>query len=116
MIKPGAVITLQAFRGQLQENSFGHVSLCSFALVIGAPFVFGVTLIGLGLASTVLKVVLATAWASRRASLHGSLRLSLKLAASCVLPFIRLLRLPLPLTGLWPSAACWSPASTRAPG
>jgi hypothetical protein len=101
---------------QLQENSFGHVSLCSFALVIGAPFVFGVTLIGLGLASTVLKVVLATAWVSRRASLHGSLRLSLGFAASCVLPFIRLLRLPLPLTGLWPSAACRSPASTKASG
>ena len=116
MIEPGAVIILQALRGQLQENSFGHVSWCSLALVIAAPFVFEVTLIGLSLAPAVLMVVLATAWASRCASLHGSLRLSLGLAASCVLPFIRLLRSPLPLTGLWPSAACWSPASTGAPG
>jgi hypothetical protein len=63
----------------------------------------------------VLMVVLATAWASRYASLRGSLPLSLGLAAFCALLFIRLLGLPLPLTGPWLSAAYWSPASTEAP-
>ena len=60
-------------------------------------------------------VVLATAWASRYASLRGSLPLSFGLAAFCALLFIRLLGLPLPLTGPWLSASYWSPASTEAP-
>jgi hypothetical protein len=115
MIGPGAVVTLPALRGQRQENSFGYVPWWSLALIV-APFAFGATLIGLDLAAAVLMVVLATASASRCASLRGSLPLSLGLAAFCVLPFIRLLGLPLPLTGPWLSAACWSPASTRALG
>ena len=49
MIGLGAVITLQALRGPLQENSFGQVSWHGLALIIGAPLVFGATLIGLGL-------------------------------------------------------------------
>ena len=81
MIGLGAVITLQALRGPLQENSFGQVPWHGLALIIGAPLVFGATLIGLGLVPAVLMVVLATAWASRYASLHGSLPLSLGLAA-----------------------------------
>jgi hypothetical protein len=115
MIGLGAVITLQALRGPPRENSFGQVPWRGLALIIGAPLVFGATLIGLGLAPAVLMVVLATAWASRYASLRGSLPLSLGLAAFCALLFIRLLGLPLPLTGPWLSAAYWSPASTEAP-
>jgi hypothetical protein len=115
MIALGAVIALQGLRGTLQESSFGGVPWRGLALIIGAPLVFGATLAGLGLAPAVLMVVLATAWASRYASLRGSLPLSFGLAAFCALLFIRLLGLPLPLTGPWLSAAYWSPAATEAP-
>jgi hypothetical protein len=60
-------------------------------------------------------VVLATAWSSRYASVRSSVPLSLGLAAFCALLFIRLLGLPLPLTGPWLSAGHWAPASTAAP-
>ena len=116
MIALGAVIALQGLRGALQENSFGGVPWRGLALIIGAPLVFGAAVVGLGLAPAVLMVVLATAWASRYASLRGSLPLSLGLAAFCALLFIRLLGLPLPLMGPWLSAGYWSPAvTTEAP-
>ena len=71
---------------------------------------FGFALCGLGLAPAVLVVVLVTAWASRYAGLRSSLLLSIGLAAFCAFLFIRLLGLPLPLTGPWLSAGYWSPA------
>jgi hypothetical protein len=110
MIALGAVITLQSLRGELQENGFGSLPWRGLILIIGAPVVFGGTLVGLGLAPAVLMVVLATAWASRYASLRASVPLSVGLAAFCALLFIRLLGLPLPLTGPWLSSDYWSPA------
>lgn len=56
-----------------------------------------------------LVVVLATAWASRYASLRASIPLALGIAAFCAILFIRLLGLPLPLVGPWLSPAWWSP-------
>ncbi len=115
MIGLGAVITLQALRGPPRENSFGQVPWRGLALIIGAPLVFGATLIGLGLAPAVLVVVLATAWASRYAGVRSSVALSVGIAAFCTLLFIRLLGLPLPLTGPWLSVDYWSPASVEEP-
>ena len=115
MIALGAVIAIQGLRGTRQENSFGSIPWRGLVLIIGAPLVFGVTLHGLGLAPAVLMVVLATAWASRYASLRSSVPLSVGIAAFCALLFIRLLGLPLPLTGPWLSADYWSPASVEAP-
>ncbi len=114
MIGLGAVITLQALRGPVQEGSFGLLPWRGLALILGAPIVFGVTLFGLGLGPVVLIVVLATAWASRYARLRSSLLLSIGLAAFCALLFIRLLGLPLPLLGPWFSADDWSPPVTEA--
>src|SRR4051794_15316646 len=74
MIGLGAVITLQALRGPLQENSFGQVPWRGLALIIGAPLGFGAPLIGLGLVPAVLMVALPPAWASRYASLGGVTR------------------------------------------
>jgi Tripartite tricarboxylate transporter TctB family len=115
MIALGAVIAIQGLRGALQENSFGSIPWRGLALIIGAPLVFGATLRGLGLTPAVLMVVLGTAWASRYASVRSSVALSVGIAAFCSLLFIRLLGLPLPLTGPWLSAGYWSPASTEAP-
>jgi hypothetical protein len=57
-----------------------------------------------------LIVVLTTAWASRYARLRSSLLLSIGLAAFCAVLFIRLLGLPLPLTGPWLNVDYWSSA------
>jgi hypothetical protein len=115
MIALGAAIAIQGLRGTLQENSFGSIPWRGLALIIGAPLVFGATLHGLGLAPAVLMVVLGTAWASRYAGVRSSVALSLGIAAFCSLLFIRLLGLPLPLTGPWLSAEYWSPASLEEP-
>jgi hypothetical protein len=115
MIGLGAVITVQALRGPLQKNSFGLIPWRGLILIVGAPLVFATTLLGLGLAPAVLMVVFVTAWASRYASLRGSLPLSIGLAAFCALLFIQMLGMPLPLTGPWLNVGYWSPASIEAP-
>jgi hypothetical protein len=115
MMALGAVITVQALRAPMQEGSVGVLPWRGLALILGAPIVFGVTLLGLGLGPAVLLVVFATAWASRYAHLRSSGLLALGLAAFCTLLFIRLLGLPLPLIGPWLSAEFWSPPATEAP-
>ena len=115
MIALGSIITLLALRAPAFENGLGLLPWRGLALIIGAPLAFGATLVGLGLAPAVLMVVLATAWSSRYASVRSSVPLSFGLAAFCALLFIRLLGLPLPLTGPWLSAGHWAPASTAAP-
>ena len=115
MIVLGSIITLLALRAPAFKNGLGLLPWRGLALIIGAPLAFGATLVGLGLAPAVLMVVLATAWSSRYASLRSSVPLSFGLAAFCALLFIRLLGLPLPLTGPWLSAGYWAPASTAAP-
>ena len=115
MIALGSIITLLALRAPAFENGLGLLPWRGLALIIGAPLAFGATLVGLGLAPAVLMVVLATAWSSRYASLRSSVPLSFGLAAFCALLFIRLLGLPLPLTGPWLSAGYWAPASTAVP-
>jgi hypothetical protein len=115
MIALGSLIALLALREPAFKNGFGLLPWRGLALIIGAPLTFGATLVGLGLAPAVLMVVLATAWASRYAKLRSSVPLSFGLAAFCALLFIRLLGLPLPLTGPWLSAIYWSSASTEAP-
>jgi hypothetical protein len=115
MIALGSIITLLALRAPAFKNGSSLLPWRGLALIIGAPLAFGATLVGLGLAPAVLMVVLATAWSSRYASVRSSVPLSLGLAAFCALLFIRLLGLPLPLTGPWLSAGHWAPASTVAP-
>ena len=99
MIGLGVVIAVQALRAPTTEHSFGQVPWRGLLLLIGAVLFFGFVVRGLGLAPAVLIVVLTTAWASRYARLRSSLPLSIGLAAFCAVLFIRLLGLPLPLTG-----------------
>jgi putative tricarboxylic transport membrane protein len=110
MILLGSVIAGLALRSPTTEHSFGQVPWRGDLLLIGAGLFFGFALRGLGLAPAVLVVVLVTAWASRYAGLRSSLLLSAGLAAFCAFLFIRLLGLPLPLTGPWLSAEYWTPA------
>ena len=104
------MIAGQALRGPTTEHSFGQVPWRGVLLLIGAVLFFGFALRGLGLAPAVLVVVLATAWASRYAGVAQFPALSIGLAAFCAFLFIRLLGLPLPLTGPWLSVDYWSPA------
>jgi uncharacterized membrane protein YgdD (TMEM256/DUF423 family) len=111
MIGLGAVIAVQALRAPTTEHSFGQVPWRGLLLLIGAVLFFGFVVRGVGLAPAVLIVVLTTAWASRYARLRSSLLLSIGLAAFCAVLFIRLLGLPLPLTGPWLSVDYWSPSA-----
>jgi hypothetical protein len=109
MVLLGVIMTVLAWRAPHQEGAFGHVPWRGLLLVVGAVAFFGLTLRGLGLAPVLVLVVLATAWASRYASLRASIPLALGIAAFCAILFIRLLGLPLPLLGPWLSPAWWSP-------
>ena len=115
MIALGLVIAGLALRGPAVENSFGQIPWRGLLLLIGAVLFFGFVVRNLGLAPTVLIVVLATAWASRYAAIRSSVLLSIGLAAFCTFLFIRLLGLPLPLTGPWLSLDHWSPAFVEEP-
>src|SRR4051794_23540723 len=112
MIGLGLAITVLALRKPASESGFGGVPWRGLTLIIGATVVFGVTLRGLGLAPVLVVTILATAWASRYATLRASVLLSLGMAAFCAFLFIQLLGLPLPLTGPWLSASYWSPPVT----
>jgi hypothetical protein len=120
MIGLGAVIAVQALRTPDTEYSFGQVPWRGLLLLISAVAFFGFVVRGLGLAPTVLIAVLTTAWASRYATVRTSLPLSIGIAAFCTVLFIRLLGIPLPLTGPWLSVDYWSlapsaPASIAVP-
>jgi hypothetical protein len=120
MIGLGAVIAVQALRTPDTEYSFGQVPWRGLLLLISAVVFFGFVVRGLGLAPTVLIAVLTTAWASRYATVRSSLPLSIGIAAFCAVLFIRLLGIPLPLTGPWLSVDYWSlapsaPASIAVP-
>jgi putative tricarboxylic transport membrane protein len=105
----GAVLAGLGGRAARAEGAFGHVPWRGVLLIVGAVAFFGLGLRGLGLLPVLLLVVLATAWASRYASLRASVPLALGIAAFCTLLFIRLLGLPLPMVGPWLSPAWWSP-------
>jgi putative tricarboxylic transport membrane protein len=72
------------------------------ALVVMPVVLFGLSLRALGLLPILVVVVLATAWASRYASLKASVLLAVGIAAFCSLLFIKALGLPLPLLGPLP--------------
>ena len=111
MVALGAAMAGLAWRAPHQEDAFGAVPWRALVLVVGAVLFFGLTLRGLGLVPVLLVVVLATAWASRYASLKASVPLwpwASPPSARCL--FIKGLGLPLPLIGPWLSPAHWSPA------
>lgn len=73
--------------------------LRSIALVIGSPLIFGATVRTLGLAPSLFLTIFAVSFASRFATLRQSLLLSIGFTAFCVVLFIYLLDLPIPMWG-----------------
>ena len=110
MIGLGLAMVAIAWRKPAQEDAIGTVPWLGIALVVVPVVLFGFSLRGLGLAPILVVVVLATAWASRYASLKASVPLALGIAAFCSVLFIKGLGLPLPLVGPWLSPAHWTAA------
>lgn len=115
MVALGAALALLAWRAPRREGAFRDVPWRGLVLVVGATVLFGLALRGLGLLPVLVLVVLATAWASRNATLRSSAALALGIAAFCSVLFIKGLGLPLPLLGPWLGAAYWSPRPAAAP-
>ena len=80
------------------------------ALVVVPVVLFRLLPARAGALPILVVVVLATAWASRYASLKASVPLALGIAAFCSVLFIKGLGLPLPLVGPWLSPAHWTAA------
>jgi putative tricarboxylic transport membrane protein len=110
MIGLGLALAVLAWRKPMQEDAIGTVPWLGIALVVVPVVLFGFSLRGLGLLPILVVVVLATAWASRYASLKASVPLALGIAAFCSVLFIKGLGLPLPLVGPWLSPAHWTAA------
>ena len=115
MMALGLAMAVLAWRGPVAEGGVGQVPWLGMALVIVPVVLFGFALRGVGLAPLLVLVVLATAWASRYASLKTSLPLALGIALFCSVLFIKGLGLPLPLFGPWVSPAHWTAAPPAAP-
>ena len=116
VIALGAAMAVLAWRAPHEEGAFGHVPWPGVILVIGAVAFFGLALRGLGLATVLVLLVLAVASASRYATVISSALLAVGMAVFCVLLFIQLLGLPLPLVGPWLSPSYWSTPAGAPPG
>lgn len=101
LVALGLTIAVLGLRAPAGEGGPSALPWRGLILIIGATLAFGLTLRGLGLGPVLVLVVLATAWASRYASLRSSVLLAAGLATFCSVLFIRLLGLPLPLLGPW---------------
>ena len=110
MVGLGLAMVAIAWRKPGQKDAIGTVPWLGIALVVVPVVLFGFSLRGLGLLPILVVVVLATAWASRYASLKASVPLALGIAAFCSVLFIKGLGLPLPLVGPWLSPAHWTAA------
>jgi hypothetical protein len=73
--------------------------LRSIVLVIGSPLIFAATVRSLGLAPSLFLTIFAVSFASRFATLKQSLALAIGFTVFCVVLFIYLLGLPIPLRG-----------------
>ena len=89
-------------RGFLRPGeAIGRLAWREALLVLGATVLFGLLVRGLGLAISLLVLVVVSAYASRQFRLRPILLLAVGLAAFSVLVFIKGLGIPLPLLGSW---------------
>jgi hypothetical protein len=79
----------------------GRISFGKPALVLGATVLFGFLLQFLGLAGSIILLVVLSACASERFRWPVALALAVGLAVSSSVIFVRLLGLPIPILGTW---------------
>lgn len=83
------------------EEPMGPTPWFAGALLIGALFIFGFTVRGLGLVPALMIAVFMSAFASRRTSVVGAAVMTVGLTVLCVLIFVYALGLPLRMFGPW---------------
>ncbi|MBI5936257.1 MAG: tripartite tricarboxylate transporter TctB family protein [Betaproteobacteria bacterium] len=89
-------------RGLLRPGeAIGRLAWRETLIVLGATMLFGLLLRGGGLVLSLVVLVVASAYASRRFKLKPAVLLAAGLAAFCVLVFIKGLGIPLALLGRW---------------
>lgn len=82
-------------------EAIGRLAWREALLVLGATVIFGLLVRGLGMALSLLVLVLISAYASRQFRLRSTVLLAVGLAIFSVLVFIKGLGIPLPLVGSW---------------
>ncbi|MET0173085.1 MAG: tripartite tricarboxylate transporter TctB family protein [Agrobacterium vaccinii] len=97
----GGLIIVQSMMVDAEDDEPEVWNWKASSLVIAAPIGFGLLLSGLGLAPTMLLLIVGVATASRYANWRHSILLGLFLAGCSVLLFTKLLSLPVAAFGPW---------------
>jgi putative tricarboxylic transport membrane protein len=84
-----------------EEGTIGTIPWRALALIVGAVLLFGLTVRGLGLVPSTFVTALLSAFASRRAGVVAAVLITFGLTVLCVLVFVVVLSLRLPLVGTW---------------
>ncbi len=96
----GAAIVVEGWlRGE--DAPFGQVPWRALLLIVASILFFGLSVRRLGLAPALFGTVLLAAFSSRRTTWVGALAMAVALSAFCVVIFVELLGLPVPLIGPW---------------
>lgn len=82
-------------------EAIGRFYLKNLALVSVAVLLFGFLMRDAGLLPAVIAVVMVSAYASPKFTWLSTLLISIGLAVFCVLVFVKLLGLPMPMLGPW---------------
>jgi len=103
----GLVIVAQAFLGgdqharELADQERGPVPWVRAALLVAAVVFFGTTVRGLGLAPALFVTTFLAALAGHRTGVVRALVIAAGLTVLCLVIFVSLLQLRLPLLGTW---------------
>jgi len=79
----------------------GRLAYGKLALITMSIVLFGLLLRPLGLVGALILLVLVSAYPSQRFTWPTALTLAIGLAACCVVAFVKLLGLPIPILGAW---------------
>lgn len=103
----GVSIVVQAFLGgdeearRLADEQRGEVPWSRAALLVGSVMFFGATVRGLGLAPSLFVTTFLAALAGHGTGVLRALVIAAGLTALCLLVFVTLLQLRLPMLGPW---------------
>ncbi|PSH63382.1 hypothetical protein CU102_23445 [Phyllobacterium brassicacearum] len=101
LVAIGLIIIVQSLVVMGKDEPAEPANWKAFGLVILAPIFFGLAMPGLGLAPTMLAMIVAVSFASKYASWRRSVALGLFMAVCSVVLFTRLLSLPVSAFAPW---------------